>query len=789
MPPRIWILVGVFSAGFLVSCEKEIESQDSASFEKFDSPWAHEEHWMVAGTVRDLQGMLKLCGAKIGENATVPTANAREYEVGDATLKMDPSCWDIASYQNLLAPWKIKPQTATDSPEDLLHTLLSPTAKSLQLANQSISDRIKASPAAAVVHEEAAFLLGVFGMRENARSFGDLRPLLCRMTAHLALAEHLRGQEMEPSLVGNWGRVFYEYHAGRPLLAREFMQSLPEDGNSGRWKRVMQLLITKDWRRTGDLGDLSLAEAMAHARALQVHLGNSKMMEFVGERKDLQGIPDWSRTLSDLGRSVEEGHLAMRSCIGMEFHEMGAIFKVGQNPNPAKIASFIAQQSVAALVGENGAPRVISDGDWAAYFRRHLYKNCADVSDFAIRIWSSHEAAVEWENSVMAYCRLLPDSELLESLVSTSEKDFNKDLKVTAAYIREHPERVPMGLWYDYQFPVLDVRVETRMPDQASWFREVSPPGTAHDPTRRLRFSGIAGNWLVNMKKLHAIDPWNHDLCYEIAEESGHSLDGVKSAWGEVREYSKRPLKQTLKGTNLTVPQRIETLQRLVSLDPGAGLELGSLLVIEKRPEEAIQAYETAYQNSEDRVAVANRSRWMIFYYKSKGDDAKAREIADHHAEVYSCSGLESALALAIHEKDLKRAHELAKATMERYGMIGSLAKADWFIRGDEKALHQVFPGGFKEVTLEDFSTGQKAAGCQVTSSSSTLRLVGMRPGDVVVAIDGKRVENYPQYNMLMTWNLDPSVRLIFRRGRTYQEINCLLPDRLLLVDLRDVGQ
>jgi hypothetical protein len=60
MPPRIQILFGVLSAAFLVSCEKAIESQDSASFEKFDSPWAHEEHWMVAGTVRDLQGMLKL---------------------------------------------------------------------------------------------------------------------------------------------------------------------------------------------------------------------------------------------------------------------------------------------------------------------------------------------------------------------------------------------------------------------------------------------------------------------------------------------------------------------------------------------------------------------------------------------------------------------------------------------------------------------------------------------------------------------------------------------------------
>jgi hypothetical protein len=788
MNPRVLILAGVSIAALLVSCEKAGESTNSVSRVKFDSPWANEEHWMVAGTVRDLQGMMKLCGAPAGADAALPTKNEREYRVGATTLRMAPSCWDIASYQNLLVTWKAAPQVPVDPPVDTLHALLTPTAKDLQQANERISARIKASPAAAEVHEEAAFLLGVFGMRENARQFGDLRPLLCRMTAHLALAEHLRGGG-KPTLIGEWARVFHDYHAGRPMQARERMQSIAADADSGRWKRVLELLITKDWRRTSDLSEPSLAEALAHARALQVHCGNSQLMEFVGEREDLQGLPDWSRMLSDLGNTVEEGHLAMRSCIGMEFYEMAAIFKLGEDPDPAKIASFIGQQSESALVGGNGEPKVISDGDWAAYFRRHLFKNCADISYFVIRNWSSHEAAVEWEESVMAYCRKLPDCELLEPLVSTSEKDFHKDMKATAAFVLKHPERVPMGLWYDYQFPTLDVGVQTWMPDQAAWFREVSPPGTAHDPTRRIRFKGIAGNWIANIRKLHEIDPWNSELCYEIAENSGHSLEGVKAAWGEVREYSKRPLRQSLKGAGLTVAQRIETLKILVNLDPAAGLELGAVLVMEKRPEEAIQAYEAAYQKAEDRVSMSNRSRWMIYHYKSKGDDVKAREIADHHAEVYSASGLDAALALAIHEKDLKRARELAEALAERYGDESGLAKVAWFISGDEKALHQVFPGGFREVTLADFATVKNPAGCRVMDSSSTLRAVGMRPGDVIVAVDGKRVEDYPQYTLLMGWRLDPSVRLIYGRGGVYQEISCLLPDRLLQVELRGVGE
>jgi hypothetical protein len=787
MRPRFLVLVGILALQ-LASCEKGGELRDALSFAKADRPWAHEEHWMVAGTVRDLQGMLKLSGRPSAEDSVIPTQTEHEFRVGEITLQMAPSCWDTASYRPFLNPWKIESELVEDSPSDLLKVLLKPTAKTLQQVNEHVSGRIKASPASAVVHEEAAFLLGVFGLRENARQFGDLRPLLCRMTAHLAFAEHLR-EGGQATRVGQWAEVFHDCHAGRPLRARERMQSIGVDGDSGRWKRVIDLLITKDWRQTADSEDLSLAEAIVHARALQVHWGNSKMMAFVTERKDLQGIPDWSRMLAGPGKSIEDGHLAMQSCIGMEIHEMGAIFKIGENPDPSEIASHLAKDGAAALVAEGGEPKVISDADWAAYFRRHLFKSCADISHFALSLWSSHEAAVEWEESLMPYCRKLPDCELLEPLVSTSAKDYHKDLKVTADYIRKHPERVPMGLWYNYQFPTLEVEVQTSMPAQADWFREVSPPGTAHDPTMRYRYSGIANDWVTNMKKLHRIDPWNTEICYEVAESQGHSLDAVKEAWGEIFQYSKRPHKQSLQGAGLTVPERIEILRMLVKYDPNMGLELASQLVMADRPEEAILAYEEAYEKSDDRVSVSNRSKWMIYHYVSKGEGAKAREIADHHAKVYSHSGLNAAMSLAIYEKDLKRARDLAEATAERYGSYVERDLVAWFLDGDEKALRRIFPGGLREVSVADLSAEKNASGCQVINSSSTLFAVGMRQGDVVVAVDGKRVENFSQYNFLMRGELDPRVRLIYRRGKQYQEVECRLPDRLLRVEMRDVGR
>lgn len=344
-----------------------------------------------------------------------------------------------------------------------------------------------------------------------------------------------------------------------------------------------------------------------------------------------------------------------------------------------------------------------------------------------------------------------------------------------------------MGLWFDYRFPNLEVSVKTSMPDQASWFREVSPPGTAHEPCRRIRFTGIhGGDWVSHIKALHQIDPWNPELCYELAENTGNNSDSVKSSWGAMRDYSKRPLLQTLESPQLTSAQRIETLRILAPIDPESGLKLGSALVMEKRPEEAIQAYETAYEKTPDRVAVSNQTRWMIHFYKSHGKDAKAREVADHNEKVYSKSGLDSALALALQEKDSKRANRIAEAISERYEDMTYSAIAAWFADGDEKALRRVFPDGLKEVTLSELETGQSLKGARLENQSTTTTTLGMRGGDVILAIDGKRVETFRQYVMLMSSTLEPRTRIIYRRGKKLKELDCLLPDRRLYVNMND---
>ncbi|MFM2199485.1 MAG: hypothetical protein RLZZ505_2917 [Verrucomicrobiota bacterium] len=739
---------------------------------------------MVASVVRDIQGMAKFAGVKSADSAVTPGKADREYLVGETRLVMAPSCWDTESYLPLLEAWKPGAVGSSETAPNLLRDLLTPTAKVIQTANAAVSKQLASTPSDPHSHEQAAFLLGVFGIRENARQFSDLRPLLCRMTAHLTIAMKLRAGN-NPSPDGQWAQVLYDYHAGRPLKARKLMEQIKTDGDTERWKRAVEVLITGDWRRTGDLAEPSLAEAIAHSRALKLHRGNPKMLEFVTTHKDLQAIPDWSRLVSGAGKSVEEGHIAMESAVGMEFLEISEIFQIGEQPDPEKLAKYLAIESPTALIGKDGNPRVIPDAEWAAYFRRHFFAVCADVSRFAIRQWGSMEAAEQWEITTLAYCRMLPGHELVEPLLSTKPADFQSDLLATAEFIRKNPEMVPTRLWYDYREPNLEIRAETRMPGQTPWFREVSPPGTAHDPTRRIRFEGILGGvWIDHIRTLHARNPWNHELCYELAQNAGSDLAGINGAWGELREYSFRPLRQILEVPTLTPDERIKTLQILATLDPEEGLELGSILAITGRQEEAIKAYENAFENAPDRVAVSNRSLWMIHYYKSHGQDAKAREIADHNAEVYSLSGLFSAMMLAIEEKDAARAMGYAKAISERYEDDSYLVAAAWGAGRDEKALRSIFPDGLREVTVADFDPTQRLKGAMLKENSVTANAVGLRAGDVVLAVDGKRVETFEQYILLMSCKLDPNTRIIYLRRNEIQELECQIPDLRLSVEM-----
>lgn len=745
-----------------------------------DSEWVSEEHWMVSGIVDDLAGMARLAKSAAAVGKVAAGEESHSFSVGGKSLPMKPSCWDTASYVSLVRSWEPASSVAPEPALDIVETLLTPTAKELQRANDLVSGRHKAHPGSHTAHEEAAFMLGVLGIRENARDFSDIRPLIGRMTAHLAMAEVLRGGR-DISLAGKWAEVFHSLHMGRPIAARKVMEGIPGEGDSISWKRAVEMLVTGDWRRASDVKDPALVEQIAHARALQVHRSNADVIEFSIANPALSDTPEPTRLLLRGGASVEEGHMAMAAGPGMEFAEIAEIFRIGAEPDERSIGRHLVADAPSRLVAGKGIPRVISDADWAAYFRRHLYACFERIGYFTMRQWASYDDAVSWEHTVDPYCRNLPDYELVRPLFLTTESDYEKALEDTREYIQKHPERVPVALWFNYRFSRFGDASSVVMPDQRNWIRTVSPPETAHDPLRRVRFEGVHGSeWLPTVKALHAMDPWNHMLCYEIAENTGNNSESVSRGWGELLEYSVRPLKQTLEDPSISLADRIDTLEKYSAIDANLALDLAEALLFDSRPEEAIKAYDLAYEKATDRVGFANSSAWMIHYHNTHGEKAKAREIADHNAAVYSAGGLLSAMALALDEKDFSTALTHAENLHDRYGDPCGLAAVALVSGKTDRAFKHVFPDGSRKVTAGDFSAKARVSGTRLIDNSLTMTASGLKSGDIILAVDGIRTESYQQYITVLNSTLDPVTNFIFKRAGNVMELECVLPDRRL---------
>ena len=735
---------------------------------------------MTSIIARDLASM---AGKDADQVIVKPSKAPHEFSINGVSSKGAPSCWDTATYKPLLDDWKITASPSNPTGTDLLQALLTPTVAEIQKANEAVSSELASDLKNPIAHERAAFLLGVFGLRENAWHFADIRSLVCQMTAHLAFAGQLRGSQL-PSPEGAWAKVLHSVHMGRPKDAIAGMENISTDGPARHWKRVVDLVVTGDWRLAESVADPSLMEIIAHSRAAKIHLGNPAMLEIVKRSAPLQELPEWTRTLIHGRNSVEDGHRVREAGMGLEIQELSQIFPLGKKANPSSIGKSISLPFDDSLL-VNGKPEVISRAKWAAYFRRHFIATAGAVQHFNVVSWGSPEAATEWEDGLLPFVKPMPEAAIARPFLAADTDGLQKDVDAAFDWIRAHPERVNVGAWFDLQFPV-DLGEKFTIPDQRPWFREASPPGTAHDPEVRTRYTGMHAEWLAGIKALHVIDPWDKLLCTELGENTGNTPEATRAAWGPVFDYSVVPIRWILKSTSLPMAERIVYLEKFAAIDSEEFLALGEALVLDRRPDEAIKAYEKGFEKAIDRVGVANTTQWMIHYYLQKGDLAAARKIVDHNAEVFSASGLFGGVTFGIATKDFPLARKLANEIEERYGDPNARVMVA-LAMGDQKTEKRVFPDGRKTTTLAELESSGERSGQRVKDSSTITNLNGVRPGDVILAIEGTRVKTYPQYISILGSRLEPEVRLIIRRGKKFLEIPTILPGRRLQCDLETV--
>jgi len=241
-------------------------------------------------------------------------------------------------------------------------------------------------------------------------------------------------------------------------------------------------------------------------------------------------------------------------------------------------------------------------------------------------------------------------------------------------------------------------------------------------------------------------------------------------------------------------------MEKAAAFSPNLYLELGEYLDERGLHEKAAETYLLAFAKAEDRVYMANQSLPLVKYLYDKGDLAKATEVAESAAKVFSYQGLQAHIWLLEKQGKWKDALEVGRKIDERYNADGPVAETSGLIRmskadmaaaralGYEAKIAGFFPKGVQTVTLADFKTAPKQ-GVSINGSSKEMVPFGLEENMVIVALNGIRTDTFAQYKVVREMDSEPQMSLIVWDGSAYRVSEGLLPGRRFGVDMTDYAK
>jgi hypothetical protein len=163
-------------------------------------------------------------------NPTTKFTVARRAEV--FTVEVPGHVWVPRSYGRLARSFMADGAGLSISEDPVrdradVENLLNPMADGLRIQNARLSRLLQEHPRSASIHERAALLLGAAAARQAAAG-RDPRPLLCRMTAHLAVARALHDGKLTAD--GELAERMLSGLAGREATARHSTDGVWVDG-------------------------------------------------------------------------------------------------------------------------------------------------------------------------------------------------------------------------------------------------------------------------------------------------------------------------------------------------------------------------------------------------------------------------------------------------------------------------------------------------------------------------------------------------------------------------------
>lgn len=730
-----------------------------------------------------------------------------------AELVFHDHIWSPRTYAPLAARFlRVDGDSKSSSParwvpfsdQGALAALLDLRAETLAKWNRELSDALEKNPVDPLAHEAAAFLVGTLVLREAAGAYSDSRQELCRISAHLAIAGALR-RGQAPSAMGELAEIVLLHKAGRQREALERLDAFrPTSKVEGTWAATLRMAVTEDWRTLPDPVRATLAERLVHFRAVANRLGVDRARALPAAERAEQ-ITDWRRILDNSGVSVAWCNEESADAFAEELAEAGLVQSESAGGGPARAQpprsspwSQDPPTSPIVEVGGRTGIQILDVGIWAAFEERHLMAQIEHSQVCRANVWGMPDDAVRQHLDSL---RRFESLKLFPFFLQQYAKDratFERARQATSAELARRPDRVSGTIWARLQYRNEYGDVPSTFPDYGAYFQPRVPFGTAYDVGRRVGLDQAFKSWPSDdyLHSLAALAPYSLALQWRIHMGrlgAGADHADVARAFGSMTEYDVG----AAQGVALAAEDHPEAYGRLAdhlcSLSPDDCVTYADWLVKQKRDDEAAEVYRRWFREGADRVRVSNGLGWLVKYDSDHGHASEALSLARDAAATYSEAGLLTLARLLERKGDLAGANAYFKRVEERYEApefvmgfyVRHKGQASWDAAAQD-LIRDAFPSGLKAAALSDFH-GAPADGVVTLSFAAPGRLsavidkYGIKSGDVIVGVEGYRVQNLRQYRLLnaYTFRGDDTLQLIvWNRGRQYYSVTTREPER-----------
>ncbi|MCC7180854.1 MAG: hypothetical protein IT177_20915 [Acidobacteria bacterium] len=758
-----------------------------------------------AGTARGPVGeeawIVSTVAAAIGGIVNAGTVGAPERPM---RIAVENHLWAPETYAPGVAALLAGASAAEPVDHDVRSPLTDLAVDTLLEQNVRVSALLARAMRSAAAHESAAFLVGAFALRESTDLFGDARPALSRMAAHLAVAQALRGQGQE-TLDGSLARVILSVLVGHQRAALAALDTLAPrlvTAADRAWDRALRLRITGNWRAPLNVETATLVERLEQARALRSRVGSQALLDSL-EPLAREDVTDWARIALSDRFTVSTGWRFTEDVIERELDEAARIWSRlhGGRAAPADLTAALNDRPVPSVATRrNGEDEVavLDWGLWAGFSQRQLGLAVTARSRFLYSLGRRDQQAQLVRDVKARFARLTLYPVMLRWVALTPE-DYQLSVSLGRPMAAATPEVLTAAAWNFLATKPDWVRDAAPFPFERTWFVEAVPSGTAFDLANRSLRPGCDRpptlQQLAVWVKAAPYDHWTQWAGVWQPVTGKPSVDSVRRAFAPVLAYDLGALRKMVDYLPMGAGDRIAVARQMCDIATHECEVLAEHLLREGKEAEAVKVLEQWMGGSPDALRVAARAMWLVRHYARTGNLARAEALARTAADVYSHEGLRVYAHFLDSQGRYDEAETVYLAMRARYDapeMLGAFKVRQALRAGDQALelegwdlLRSVFPRGGERLVKHALDAVPKDGVVFATFGDRAAR-VGLKATDVIVGLDGWRVRGHRQYVFIAELSHDEAMTFTVWRNGRYEEVRTKVPERWLGVGLDD---